>query len=91
VEGPWEASFEQDRWVIQHEGPFGPRRALAVTAGSYPAHEGNARLIAAAPDLLDALIACLKSGRGETDSNEAYLPPVIRDKARAAIVKAAQP
>lgn len=43
--GPWEATFEQYRWVIDCPGEFGPKRALAVTAGFYPKHEANARLI----------------------------------------------
>jgi len=65
--------------------------AIADCAGGTERDEANARLIAAAPDLLEALIECLKSGQGETDSREAYLPPVIRDMARAAIDKAAHP
>lgn len=54
IEGPWFSSFESGRYVISCKGVFGPYKALAVTGGFYPEHEGNALLISAAPDLLEA-------------------------------------
>ena len=48
----------------------------------------NARLIAAAPELLEALKECLRCGDGYANCEESYLPPSVRDKARAAITKA---
>lgn len=50
--------------------------------------EANARLIAAAPELLESLVECLRYGEGYTNCDQSYLPPTIRDLARAAIAKA---
>jgi len=50
--GPWEYRLEAVRTVIFHKGEIG-ERALAVGAGSYPAHIANARLIAAAPTMYE--------------------------------------
>lgn len=55
--GPWEASWEAPRWVIQGDAPLG-KRAVAVTAGD-AANEGNARLLASAPFLLAELRAAV--------------------------------
>lgn len=54
--GPWEASLEAARFVIQHTPDHGMgKRALAVTGGAEPANPYNAHLIAAAPDLYEAV------------------------------------
>ena len=56
IPGPWYARFEHGRFVIFIKPEIGiGEKALAITAGSYPVHEANAKLIAAAPDLLRAL------------------------------------
>ena len=51
--GPWTyvRNPENTRWVIDSE----PNHAIACTAGHECANEANARLIAAAPELLAAL------------------------------------
>ena len=49
--GPWSYKAEGGRFIIDNW----PRRAIACTAGFEPKNEANARLNAAAPDLLDAL------------------------------------
>jgi hypothetical protein len=53
--GPWTyvRNPEKTRWIIDSA----PSHAIACTAGYEPDNEGNARLIAAAPELLAELIA----------------------------------
>jgi len=47
---------ENTRWIIDSE----PNRAIATTAGYEPDNEANARLIAAAPELLAAATYALE-------------------------------
>jgi hypothetical protein len=54
--GPWIFRLEAVRTVIFHNAEMG-EKAIAVGAGFYPSNIANARLIAAAPDLLEAAIA----------------------------------
>lgn len=79
--GEWEVSFEAPRWIIQAAGVIG-KKAIAFLVGDYMACGANARLIAAAPDLLAALEGCLPQlelGNGEAAHIKA---------ARAAIARA---
>ena len=46
------------------------------------------RLHAQRDELLAALLECERYGGGYTNCNESYLPPTVREKARAAIAKA---
>ncbi|WP_077961682.1 hypothetical protein [Ensifer adhaerens] len=79
--GPWMARYDdrRDNYQIFGEGKDGMRPWLAITkCESVPAqHEANARLIAAAPDLLAALNGVMHLLDGEA-----------WDVARAAIAKA---
>lgn len=59
IAGPWEFRLEAYRTVIFHKPGVG-EAAIAVGAGCYPNHIANARLIAASPDLLEALQVALK-------------------------------
>ena len=92
--GPWYFRLEAVRTVIFHKTVVG-EKAIAVGAGSYPDHIANARLIAAAPDLLEALTRMCQvfptdvdmaeagwNAREIDDACNAY------DAARAAIAKA---
>jgi hypothetical protein len=47
----WEYNWNATRWVIDSA----PAHAIACTAGYEPENEANARLIAAAPELVEAL------------------------------------
>jgi hypothetical protein len=90
--GPWSIGPVDDT-VVNHLGLDGVRRDIAAIAGDYndpdlwPVMEANARLIAAAPDLLKALeqaavqFVLLASGYGDAQQFEA--------EALAAIAKAA--
>ena len=92
--GPWYATFDDYRWVIDCQGEFGPKKALAVTAGFYPKHEANARLIAAAPELLEAAQMVIAWYKAEDDHSKADFyerMQMCRDSEsalRAAIAKA---
>lgn len=54
--GPWSYTRnpENTRWIID----AGEAHAIACTAGYGPDSEDNARLIASAPELLEALAEC---------------------------------
>lgn len=88
TQGPWKAIKEDDQeWSIWYEyhldGEESPRSSwLADSINS----EADARLIAAAPELLEALIL-LVAGI-ENSVSDTYVPLV---KARAAIAKAEEP
>ena len=81
--GPWAFRLEAVRTVIYHTADIG-EKAIAVGAGSYPDHVANARLIASAPDLLEACEAALifiANTRGKPAE-------LYRGKLRKAIAKA---
>lgn len=79
---PWEISHEPPRWIIQSTSvPIGAR-AVAWLVGDYLECAPNARLIAAAPDLLAAAKALLVSD----DIHSWDTPATIA--LRAAIAKA---
>lgn len=60
--------------------PNGTPMLLMIEANDHSEQRANARLIAAAPDLLEALTECLQYG--------AFLPPPIVNVARSALDKA---
>ena len=87
--GPWTYSkgqglYEQ-RYVIDSE----PGRALAVCAGFEPRNEANARLIAAAPELLALMqdvLPILESMDHQREEGDEPMPLI--DQVRATIAKA---
>lgn len=84
--GPWEASLNvcETRWLIYtQEQSLRHRGYLASTAETNEDSEANAKLMAAAPDLLDAL----KELVTVAESHISCPCPEI-DEARAAIAKA---
>lgn len=79
--GPWEASLEAARFIIQHIPQYGMgKRAIAYTGGAEPANPFNAHLIAAAPEMFEALerlftvTVSMKFERGDG-------PPILNDAA----------
>ncbi len=97
--GPWEVGPVDDT-VVTHVGKDGLRYEIAAIDGDYnqpetwPVMEANARLIAAAPDLLEALIQLVEIVSGlEAECDNAGVGDLVevRDawrKADAAIAKA---
>lgn len=82
--GPWEApGRDGDEWVICTHKSKGKRRTVAH---AYSEHD--ARLIAAAPDMLEALREILSTTVGRGDGSFADFVNEVRDIARAAISKA---
>ena len=79
--GPWQWTQHFDPTISIYKDGFGQiARLYDSSAGTGKA---NARLIAAAPDLLDALQRLLNA------ENDEYLTPIgVRNLARAAIAKA---
>ena len=77
--GPWIAEKVGDRWMVSGEGGY-----LVCQATILPnkeMEEANARLIAAAPEMLEA---CILISRGGGDSDLL----TAQEAARAAIAKA---
>ncbi len=96
--GPWQAVASQpvrctQCYSIRADPPLGPGRLIATTrtytasptTGQYPPeHEANARLLAAAPELLAALKRLLR----ETSYGTQPCDSQTINSARAAIAKA---
>jgi hypothetical protein len=90
--GPWQISYSKSGYPYQIDAPngrTGPGGITSITrwgAISFPSsHEGlaNARLIAASPTMLEALIRCIEHMKWSTpECRDAY------EAARAAIAKA---
>jgi hypothetical protein len=59
--GLWQYNWNATRWVIDSA----PAHAIACTAGYEPENEANARLIAAAPELVEALRGVLEDAHDE--------------------------
>lgn len=84
--GPWRltTSYPPGQWVISSRTAFGPGERQHRDVGRYfggrttdPDEEAaNARLIAAAPELYEALAACVEQmgGEDEIDADESAFP-----------------
>lgn len=82
--GPW---FVHDRWYIGTT-PTGETHAEVKCCAAVPhtreqEHEANARLIAAAPDLLAALKGVLRVADRKTDEFDAARAAIIRAEGRS--------
>ena len=86
--GPWAVGPEFDNdgepeIIIEHQTPFG-NLVIAVALPGLQGQEANARLIAAAPELLEALQNLLAVASVRIDD-----PRIVQfDAARAAVAKA---
>lgn len=88
--GPWKATYNKkfDWWTIHHTGQcnFGETSTVCHVKDFQPDHkEADAHLIAAAPDLIDALKAVFAPG-GWTHADDCQCDVCV--KVRAAIAKA---
>ena len=96
TEGPWEAYETPGRWNVCHKsegrigGTFAEVRSLHVTAEAVAISAANARLIAAAPDLLKALVWIITANDSPPGATmgEAKVCEHYAKIARAAIAKA---
>lgn len=90
--GPWEvAQYAGDVTMIENRVPTGYGYLLTQVARILPVSESaeeNARLIAAAPDLLAALQALTDWGRDHTSPKDPNSPHALLVAARAAIARA---
>lgn len=89
--GPWQVGTAFDNYgeteiAIEHMTPAG-NLVVAVALGGLQGQDANASLIAAAPDLLDALKAIVKSLAEQDDEGLIEHAQQMID-ARAAIAKA---
>jgi hypothetical protein len=91
--GPWAApGTDGGEWVICHTDKGGKRRTLA-----HAYNEQNARLIAAAPELYEALAECLPTIEGGIESEGTFEAEhsiharKLVVKIRAALAKASVP
>ena len=83
--GPWTANRyvgERDNWFVR-----GPNDERVCGSGSGPVVEANARLIAAAPDLYEALTEMMASF-DDRQINPNFKPQPAVAKAEAALAKA---
>ena len=88
--GPWTVTDEDDFYGLAieaagREGEYVPVARVPVDYDDRPEREANARLMAAAPDLLEALKALLSGSERHIFSTECKTE---RDAARTAIAKA---
>ena len=103
--GPWHIGTGADGWpLISTERKYGGYEEIVASvyrpsshvrmAGVPDCHEHNARLIAAAPDLLDALKAAIDCGMvpvstaAEGGATKYSLQVTVADMIRAALAKA---
>lgn len=83
--GPWKATFKAGTYLIQSP----EWRTIALAGYTDSEDDANARLIAAAPDLLEAIRSMVDMFERHIDGREGPDDAAARwDKARAAIAKA---
>lgn len=80
TKGPWKIVRSGGGWVREIEADHG----VAVCYGSID--DGNAKLIAAAPDMCEALKEMVSKYAGQVQNDGVY--DAALDKARAALAKA---
>jgi hypothetical protein len=96
--GPWSLTTSEPpgQWVMSSDTAMGPGRLQRQDVGRFmggsttppETAEANARLIAAAPELYDALVAAVALLRAFVHEDTDRLAAAVLSGARAALVKA---
>lgn len=79
TQGPWEYTPSSETYVPLVSIPGGYKPLIINTSSNSEENEGNAKLIAASPDMYSALIATWEQVRDSYDDNTATIKRVTKE------------